>query len=60
MQDAEVGTEIETMEAASQADERSVFPDDLDAQVQSAYVTVTKDQQEMAERGDQQLTQEQI
>lgn len=56
MQDAEVGTEIETIEAAIQADERSVFPDDLDAQVQSAYVTVTKDQQEMAERGDQQLT----
>ena len=31
MQDAEVGTEIETVETAIQADERSVFPDDLDA-----------------------------
>ena len=52
MQDAEVGTEIETMDTSVQADERSAFPDDLDAQVQSAYVIVTRDQQEMAQRGD--------
>ena len=31
MQDAEVGTEIVTMDFATQADERSGFPDDLDA-----------------------------